>query len=70
MLLFGCQSSSKRTMLTPEIRYMSDTMFARYKAGNTPVLDSICEVKRPAYVKIYIDSLLSLERDNIEDLIR
>lgn len=47
---------------------MSDTMFAKRKAGIIEELDSLCQVENPKLKQKAIDSLLIIEKKRITEL--
>ena len=55
-------------MLSPEVKYMSDTMFAKRKAGIIEELDSLCLIENPKLKQKAIDSLLIIEKKRIAEL--
>ena len=68
-ICFGCDLPSKRTKLSPEIRYMADTMFAKRRNQMIDEMESICKIRKEEFVSQFIDSLLLVEQSRIEELI-
>ena len=54
--------------MSPEVRYMSDTMFASRKVKLNEDLDSICLLQKEMYRQEAIDSLLKIELKRIKEL--
>ena len=68
VLWSSCGDSSGKQVLSPEVKYMSDTMFAKRKAALIEELDSLCLQESPKLKQKAIDSLLIIEKKRIAEL--
>ena len=71
ILMLSCDNqSNKANILPPEVQLMSDTMFANRRRAIIQEMDSICEVQTPEIIRITRDSLVQLEQDRIQEILR
>lgn len=68
ILTSGCDFTDSRQTLSPEVKYMSDTMFAKRKAMINTKVDSICAINFADIRAKAIDSLLQFEKERIAEL--
>lgn len=68
ILASACRPDPKTRLMSPEVRYMSDTMFASRKVKLSEDLDSICLLKKEVYRQEAVDSLLKIELKRIKEL--
>lgn len=68
LLAASCRPDPKTRLMSPEVRYMSDTMFASRKVKLNEDLDSICLLQKEMYRQEAIDSLLKIELKRIKEL--
>jgi hypothetical protein len=64
----ACTPDPNQLILSPEVRYMSDTMFLNRRKLLDQELDSICLIQKEALVQAAVDSLLIIEKRKIEEL--
>ena len=63
----GCEPSSINS-LTPEVRFMSDTIFARKKNIIEKQMDSICIAQKEEFLVMAVDSLVKINEERIIEL--
>lgn len=68
--LSSCEeSSNKANILAPEVQNMADTMFARKRRMSKKILDSLCIIESPKLMIEVRDSIVRVEREQIEKII-
>lgn len=68
LLFSSCGDTKSRQSLSPEVKYMSDTMYNKRKRMLDDELDSLCLERIPALKQRAIDSLLIIEQERIREL--
>lgn len=66
--LCSCGDTTSRQSLSPEVKYMSDTMYNNRKPKIEDELDSLCLERIPLLKQRAIDSLLIIEKERIREL--
>ena len=69
IIVLGCEPSSINS-LTPEVRYMADTIFARKKIKLEKEMDSICLAQKDQFIAHAVDSLVKINEQRILELSR
>ena len=70
LLCFGCSSQgTKANVLPPNVQYMADTMLSKKRRALIAEMDSLCELKFAELVQRKVDSLVRIERTQIENII-
>ena len=64
----SCSDTRSTQSLSPEVKYMSDTMYNRRKSIIEDELDSLCLERIPLLKQKAIDSLLIIEQERIREL--
>ncbi len=68
--LHACSSdSNKANLLNPEVKFRSDTMFAKYRRYIIREQDSLCLLKTDELIRISTDSILAINRRQIDKII-
>ncbi len=66
--LCSCGGTTSRQSLSPEVKYMSDTMYNKRKNMLEDELDSLCLERIPLLRQKAIDSLIIIEKERIREL--
>lgn len=70
LLCFGCSSQgTKANVLPPNVQYMADTMLSKKRRALISEMDSLCEMRFAELVQRKVDSLVRIERTQIENII-
>ena len=68
IILCSCRNTQSRQSLSPEVKYMCDTMYNNCKRMIDDQLDSLCLERMPMLKQRAIDSLMIVEQERIHEL--
>lgn len=70
ILFTSCEKNQTRAnLLDPEVKYRADTMFAHNRIAIIKEFDSLCKLQMPELIITTRDSLLVLNREQIDRIL-
>lgn len=69
-LMISCDTKgNKANLLNPDVKYRSDTMYARRRSAITTSLDSLCLERQDKFIAESVDSLMKVSQKQNDQIL-